>query len=147
MQRRAFALLASAALGATTGCLAALDGSAETATAGRPNCETRSRDATIDELTKADEDDRFTLAGEIVETNDDGRWVLVHDGTGVAKVSAESSPAGDALVDHPQDDCIQFSGRVGNVPDHDDGRLVQISMYLGELVTPEAAATPTDQED
>jgi len=139
--------VAAAALGSTTGCLTPRSGSSGTSPAGSANCGTRSRDATIAELTKADEDDQFTLAGKIEETNEDGRWVLVFDGTGVAKVSAESTPSGDALIDHPQAECIAFEGRVGNVPDReDDGRPVQISMYLGGLASPDHTATSTDAE-
>lgn len=145
MQRRRYALLLSTALGATSGCLSRNDDGSDRQTEGTPNCETLSRDVTIDELTGGDEDDQFALAGTVQETNADGRWVLVYDGTGVAKVTAESSPAGDALVDHPESGCIEFEGRVGNVPDRDDddGRPLRISMYLGSLVSSEHAPTST----
>lgn len=92
------------------------------------NCGDHYRDLTISQIEQQNQDIQFNLAGKITEKRPGQDWMLISDGTGVAKVHTFSS---DELMNQPTDKCIEFSAYVGSVA---NGENVDVVMYLGEYI-------------
>lgn len=92
------------------------------------NCSEQYRDITIDDITHANQDAQFNLAGKITEKRPEQDWVLITDGTGIAKVH---EVFGGNLMSQPTNTCLEFTARVGSVT---DGGNVDVIMYLGKYV-------------
>lgn len=106
------------------------------ALANTKNCTHAYRDITIGEIKQDDQDALFNLAGKITRNPSNQDWFLFSDGTGVAKVYPTSGSDEDfsTIV---AEECIQITARVGNVF---DAKNVDISMYIGKLVSVETTA-------
>lgn len=89
------------------------------------NCKDLYRDITIDRIDQ--QSAQFNLAGKITEKRPNEDWLLITDGTGVAKVY----PRSNELMRQPKDTCIEFTARVGTIT---DGGKVDVIMYLGEYI-------------
>lgn len=74
------------------------------------------------------------MAGQITEKRSDDYWVLISDGTGVARVDVANTNRGSQLMSQPKSECIEFNAIVSDVV---GGGSADITMYYGELVNPD----------
>lgn len=126
MKRRVYLITIAGTSALSSGCL-----SSGRIRGGSPNCTEIYRDSTINEIDESHKNSALDMAGQITEKRPDDRWVLISDGTGVAKVDVAGTKLGTQLMNQPESKCIEYNAIISDVV---SGGSADVTMYYGELV-------------